>query len=202
VDCSLPYFRQQLITCPLSALLPFQPLFTESSHGDQLLANPPFSSALTAPRPLCYVLVFCSLFTQFFGFLFLGFLFFCRVGGQSVQRLCWFIPGMAVGIPHDVWCSPVGLLNVCQAGLELASSSMGTLLFSQCNVAWRSFPWARGSVCQSFDSSWCFISAKYGSSISAGFLIYRAHAVCFCALVAILDPLSCSLMVSFEVEMF
>jgi hypothetical protein len=73
VDCSLPYFRQQLITCPLSALLPFQPLFTESSHGDQLLANPPFSSALTAPRPLCYVLVFCSLFTQFFGFLFLGF---------------------------------------------------------------------------------------------------------------------------------
>jgi hypothetical protein len=30
----LPYFRQQLITHSLLALLPFQPLFTESSHGD------------------------------------------------------------------------------------------------------------------------------------------------------------------------
>jgi hypothetical protein len=30
--------------------------------------------------------------------------------------------------------------------------------------------------------------AKCGSSLSARFLIYRAHAVCFCALVAILDP--------------
>jgi hypothetical protein len=29
VDCYLPYFRQRLITGPLLALLPFQPLFTE-----------------------------------------------------------------------------------------------------------------------------------------------------------------------------
>jgi hypothetical protein len=28
----------------------------------------------------------------------------------------------------------------------------------------------------------------YGLSISARFLIYRSHAVCFCALIAILDP--------------
>jgi hypothetical protein len=33
-----------------------------------------------------------------------------------------------------------------------------------------------------------FFSAKCGSSVSARFLIYRAHAVCFCTLVAILDP--------------
>jgi hypothetical protein len=32
VDLYLPYFRQRLITCLLSALLPFQPLFTESLH--------------------------------------------------------------------------------------------------------------------------------------------------------------------------
>jgi hypothetical protein len=34
VENYLPYFRQQLITCLLSAFLPFQPLFTECSHGD------------------------------------------------------------------------------------------------------------------------------------------------------------------------
>jgi hypothetical protein len=65
---------------------------------------------------------------------------------------------------------------------------MGALRFFQCNVAWRSFPLARGSGCQSFDSSWCFISTKCGSSVSAIFLICGAHAVCFCTLVTILDP--------------
>jgi hypothetical protein len=43
----LPYFRQGLITYLLSALLPFQTLFTESSHGDQLLALPAFSGVLS-----------------------------------------------------------------------------------------------------------------------------------------------------------
>jgi hypothetical protein len=41
VDSYLTYFRQWLITCLLSAFLPFQPLFTESLHRDQLLAYPP-----------------------------------------------------------------------------------------------------------------------------------------------------------------
>jgi hypothetical protein len=62
VDHSLPYFRQWLITCLLSALLLSQPLFTESSHGNQLLALPPFSSALSATLSFCCVLVFSSLF--------------------------------------------------------------------------------------------------------------------------------------------
>jgi hypothetical protein len=70
VDHYLPYFRQWLITHPLLACLPFQPLFTESSCGDQLLALPPFSSVLSASCPLCCVLVFSSLITvQFFGVL-------------------------------------------------------------------------------------------------------------------------------------
>jgi hypothetical protein len=71
VDCCLPYFRQQLITCPLSALLPFQALFTESLCGDQLLAPPPFSSELSASCLLCCMLVFCLLFIQLFCFVFL-----------------------------------------------------------------------------------------------------------------------------------
>jgi hypothetical protein len=70
-------FQQWLITHLLSALLPFQPLFTESSCSDRLLALPPFSSALTAPCPLCCVLVFSSLFIQLF-------VLFCFVGWESV----------------------------------------------------------------------------------------------------------------------
>jgi hypothetical protein len=34
---------------------------------------------------------------------------------------------------------PVGLLDVSQAGLELAFGIAGTLLFSQCNMAQRGF---------------------------------------------------------------
>jgi hypothetical protein len=49
----LPYFKQQLITHLLLALLPFQHLFTESPHRDLLLAPPPFSDALSEfPPPL------------------------------------------------------------------------------------------------------------------------------------------------------
>jgi hypothetical protein len=58
VDCYLPYFRQQLITCPLWALLPFQPLFSESSHGAHPLAPPPFSSELSTTVPCLFFIVF------------------------------------------------------------------------------------------------------------------------------------------------
>jgi hypothetical protein len=57
-------------------------------------------------------------------------------------------------------------------------AAVGALLFSQCNVVWRSFPWARGSGCHSFDSLCCFISTKCGSSILARFWSHRVHAVC------------------------
>jgi hypothetical protein len=53
------------------------------------------------------------------------------------------------------------LSNVLHAGLEsvaAAAAVMATLKFSQYNVLWGSFPQARGSGCQKFDSSWCFIS--------------------------------------------
>jgi hypothetical protein len=71
VDHCLPYFRQWLFTCPLSALLLFQPLFTEISHRDQLLVPPPSVSVLSATLSLCCVLVFSSLFIV---------LFFCVCG--------------------------------------------------------------------------------------------------------------------------
>jgi hypothetical protein len=90
----LAYFRQWLITCLLSSLLPFMPLFTESSHGDQLLAPPIFSGVLRASCTFCCMFLFSSLFIiQFF-------FFFCWSVGQSLQGLCCFIPGVAVGIPY------------------------------------------------------------------------------------------------------
>jgi hypothetical protein len=51
VDCYLPYFKQQLITHPLSVLLLFQSLFTESLCGDQLLDPSPFSGAVAYHLP-------------------------------------------------------------------------------------------------------------------------------------------------------
>jgi hypothetical protein len=73
-------------------------------------------------------------------------------------------------------------------GWSQCLAAVGALLFSQCNVAWRSFPQARGSGCRSFDSPWCFISTKCGSRVSARFLNHGGHTVCFCAFVPILDP--------------
>jgi hypothetical protein len=86
VDCYLPYFRQQFITCPLLALLPFQPLFTESSREDQLLSFPPFSGVLTAPHPLCCVFLFSSLFIYLF-------IFFSGREVSLSMGLYWFISG-------------------------------------------------------------------------------------------------------------
>jgi hypothetical protein len=125
----LPYFRQWLITYPLLALLSFQALFIESLCGDQLLAFPPFSGALTAPHPLCCVFLFSSLFIIQFLFLFVFAGWECQSvqGAGLSQGWLWEYHVMLI-------CSPVGLLDVSQPGLELASGSARTLLFSQFNV--------------------------------------------------------------------
>jgi hypothetical protein len=114
--------------------------------------------------------------------------FFCVWGGcQSVQGAMLVYPRGRCG---NTMCCLFAHLLVCvsQAGLELASGSVGALLFSQSYMVWRRFLWAGGSGCQSFDSSCWFFSSKCGSSISAKFLIYGAHTVCFCPLVTSLDP--------------
>jgi hypothetical protein len=137
---------------------------------------------LAAPCLLCCMFLFSSLFIIHFFFVFWG-----------KGSVC---PGGYAGLSHGwLWeycvpliCSHIGLLDVSQTGLELASGSMGALLFSQCNLMWRSLVWDRGSGCGTPDSLWHFFSAKCGFSISAKFLIYGAHTVCFCILVAILDP--------------
>jgi hypothetical protein len=65
---------------------------------------------------------------------------------------------------------------------------VGALLVSPYNMAWRSYVQARGlGMCE-----FCFFLVvfpdRYVSSISARFLLYGAHAICFLPLVTILDP--------------
>jgi hypothetical protein len=137
VDRYLLCFRQWLITHLLSALLSFQSLFTESSHGDQFLAHPLFSGCTYSTPPLLLCVPFQ--FLVYYSGLFCLFDCFSRAGDQSVQEAMLVYPRGGVGIPHDTWCLPVGLLNISQVGLELASGGAGAILFSQCNVVWRSF---------------------------------------------------------------
>jgi hypothetical protein len=134
-----------------------------------------------APSAVCSFSVTYLLF-RFFCF------FFCEAGFSLSRRLCWFISGVAVGILHAASLLTCWSGSPKQVWSQCLSVQVTVTLFSQCNMVWRSFVQAEGSGCQSFDSFWCFFSAKCGSSISAKFLISGAHTFCFCPLVAILDP--------------
>jgi hypothetical protein len=126
VDRYLPYFGQQLITHPLSAFLPFHPLFTESLLRDQLFASPPFSGALSATLPLCCLLIFSSLFIV------KGFVCVCLVQGSVCPGGYAGLSQELLGEYHMTLSTHLfGLPNVSQAGLELASGSGGSFpLFS------------------------------------------------------------------------
>jgi hypothetical protein len=131
---------------PTASHLLLQALFTESLHGEQLLAPPPFSSALKAPCLLCCMPfpVPYLLFSFFWG----------GGGGQSVQgSLLVYTKG---GCESTMCCLFAHLL-VCisQAGLGPASGGMGALLICQCKMVWKAFVPAGSSGSQSF-SSWCF----------------------------------------------
>jgi hypothetical protein len=117
-------------------------------------------------------------------------------GDQSVQGALLVYPRGSCG---NTACHLFAHLFVCisQAGLELASGGTGALLFSQCNVAWRSFVHVEGSGCKSFASSWWIFSAKCGSSVSARFL-NRTHTDCFLPLVSILGLFSYSELLNFN----
>jgi hypothetical protein len=132
--------------------------------------------------PLLHVsfqfLIYCSVF------------FFSGGGGKVVslpRELCWFIPG---GLGEYRVMLGAHLLVCWMSPKQIWSQHLvvvWAILFSQCNMAWRSFPRARGSGYWSSASPWCFISAKCGSSVSSRLQSRGAHAVCFCTLVAILS---------------
>jgi hypothetical protein len=156
-------------------------LFTDGPCGDQFLAPPCLFNELSTSCPLCCVFsVHCLLLS-----------FFCGQGQSAQGAMLAYLRG---GWGNTTWHLTFTCL-VCQMSLKQIWSwqlaVMATLLFSQCNVVGWSFLWDRSSGCQSFDSPWCFISAKCSSSVSARFWSHGAHTVCFCALVTILDQKSC-----------
>jgi hypothetical protein len=161
----------------LSQLL-LQAFFTDSLHGEQLLAPFPLSSVLRAPHPACpfRFLVYYSGFFVFFCFAGLGsvcpgaMLVYPR--GDCGNTACHLFTHLWSASPNQVWSwhlvvrEPFCFLSVmfcgealCRLGVQVAR----VLLIL------------------------CGFSAKCGSSISARFLIYGAHAVCVLPLVAILD---------------
>jgi hypothetical protein len=156
-------------------------LFADGSGASSALCPPASLVCLQQPLPPPLDSSFqFHFFIQFF------------LGGESFcpGRLCWFIPGVAKGYPMMLGAHLFGLPKVSQAHLELVAGGcmeVATHLFSQCVMAWRRLPQARGSECQSFNSPWCFTSTKYGSSVSPRSLIHGAHSVCVCDPVTILD---------------
>jgi hypothetical protein len=179
VDLSLPYFRQRLITCPL---LPFYLsslclLKVTMEISSLLLPSSLACSEHTAPSAVCP-----------FQFLVYYSVFFCGMGVSLSRGLCWFIPGVAVGIP------PATYLLICwspspkQVWSQYLVAKEPSCFFS---ITWHgeALYGLRVQGVRVLILLGSFFSANCSSSISAKFLTYGAHTVCFCPLVAILDPL-------------
>jgi hypothetical protein len=88
-----------------------------------------------ASSALCSFSVPCLLFS----FVLFYFVFFVELGSVSLRDYAGLSHGWLWEYRVMLICSPVGLLDVSQAGLEVAAGSWEALLFSECNVAWRSF---------------------------------------------------------------
>jgi hypothetical protein len=124
-----------------------------------------------------------------FSSLFIIQVFVCVCVGWGVRLsrgLCWLTPGVAVGIP-------------CAAYLLTCWPASPKQIWSWCLVAWEpscflSVIW-HGEALYRLGIQGVRVLLLLGvfparcvSSISARFLIHRAHAVCFLPLVVILDP--------------
>jgi hypothetical protein len=109
--CRLLLSLFQAVAYHLATVSPsaFQPLITESSHGDQLLPPPPFFGALSTTPPLYCVLVFSSLFIQFFW-----------LEGQSAQgaggktEWCLTLTCLVCQVsPKHIWCWWLEVATTC-----------------------------------------------------------------------------------------
>jgi hypothetical protein len=159
------------------------------------LPSPPSRVHSEHPTPcaVCSFSVLCLLFSFLFFWV-----FFARQWVSLPRGLCWFIPGVAVGILHAAY-----LLTCWSASPKQVWSWHLAAWWPSCclSATWHGEP-LYGLGIQEFDSSWWFFPAKGGSSISAKFLIYRAHAFCFCPLDTILDQAKkMLLLVSVHVKM-
>jgi hypothetical protein len=110
--------------------------------------------------------------------------------GVSLSRgLCWYIPGVAVGIlcaAYLLTCWSVSPKKVWSRHLAVQEPSC-LLSVMWCGEALYRLGVRGVRVLLVLGG---FFSAKCGSSVSVRFFIYGAHAVCFLPLVAILDSIS------------
>jgi hypothetical protein len=170
-------FQAAVHLLPTISHLLLQALFTESSQKELPLFPSPVCSEHSSHSTACpfQFLVYYSLLILFVC------LFVLQGEGQSVQGAMLVYPRDGCG---NMVYHLFAYLLVCisQAGLELASGGAGALQVSQCNVAWRN----QFSVLE-FCLLLVVFSASCSSRVSARFLIYGSHAVCFLPLVAILD---------------
>jgi hypothetical protein len=164
--------------CQLSA---FEGFFTESSHGDQLLAHPHFPHALRAPHP-----VFCVCFSVPYYSVFV-FVFFWGGMGYAGLSQGWL---WEYHIP--LICSPVGLRLSSRFGASIWHHGSPPVFFSVtwCGEALYGMGVQGIRVLLLLGG---FFLPSVGSRVSATFLICRAHAVCFRPLVTILDLSTLSL---------
>jgi hypothetical protein len=143
-----------------------------------LIVQVEISSLVLLPSPLCfqhshslcYVLVFSLLFiVQFFFFL----------------QWCQSAQGPMLVYHRGGWGNTTwGLVCTClvcwMSPKQVCSwrwwrqwqlAVMAVHLFSQCNMAWRSFLRARCSGCWNFHSPWCFISTNVAPASQQGFWV-------------------------------
>jgi hypothetical protein len=115
----------------------------------------PFCGALTAPYSLCFIfLVYYSV---------LG-LFFVGQGVSLSKGLCWFIPGVAVGIPHDSHLLTFWSESPKQVGASLWWCWNPVVFSMYCGI--EKLCTAGVSRCRSFDSSWCFLFLPHVALVS------------------------------------
>jgi hypothetical protein len=123
-----------------------------------------------------------------FQFLICYSVFFWWVGVSLSRGICWFILRVAVGVLRAAYlltCSSASPKQIWSWHLVTQEPSWFL------SVMWHGEALCRlgVQVVRVFSSSWWYFSAKFGSSISARFLIFSSHTVCFRPRVTILDLL-------------
>jgi hypothetical protein len=141
-------------------------------------APPPFSGVQGA-SPFLLHFLFSSL-------VFFSFFFSPRQGSDYLGSYAGLSQGWLWGYHVSLICSPVGLHLPCRlgAGIWWCRSPSGFSIY--CGMG--SYVWAGGLGVLEFCLMVVF-PARCVCSISARFLLYRAHAICFLPLVTILDLL-------------
>jgi hypothetical protein len=162
----LPYFRQRLIHRLLSADYCCR-LYFLKVHKESCPSHFLWCAQSIPPSLLC--VLFCSLFIiqGFFYFFFCGQGSVCPGGYAGLSRVgCG--QTMSHLFAHLFFC-------VTQACVELASCSVVTLLFSQCNVVVEKLCMGWGfRAAEFFYSLWSF-SAKCGKNLRKIFDLQSSH---------------------------